>query len=109
MRNHSDYARSAVRVWMRAVMDDRGWTANEWANMAGTSPTNITRFLSPTSKIMPSVDTICKLAMIARTQPNLVPGVAQEAKPPCNYCPECGFDLRAVTPQPPGRRRRPAA
>lgn len=64
------YERKAIRVWMRQVMDDRGWSAYKWANLAGTSPTNITRFLNQ-SKHQPSSSTIAKLAMVAGTVPNL--------------------------------------
>ncbi len=34
-----------IRAWMRTVMDNRGWSAEHWARVAGTSPTNVTRFL----------------------------------------------------------------
>ena len=51
-------------------MEDRGWSAYKWANLAGTSPTNITRFLNQ-SKHQPSSSTIAKLAVVAGTVPNL--------------------------------------
>ena len=56
---------------MRDVMQQKGWSANEWATKSGTSSTNITRFLSPTSEIMPSGATIAKLARTAGSQPKL--------------------------------------
>lgn len=67
--NESDPVRRAIKVWMREVMTMKDWSAGEWARRAGTSPTNITRFLSPTSMIMPSSATISKLARVAGSQP----------------------------------------
>lgn len=69
--NTEDYARRAIKVWMREVLQAKGWSANEWAKKAGTSPTNITRFLSPTSNIVPSGATIAKLSTVAGSQPKL--------------------------------------
>jgi len=105
VRDYAEFARNAVRVWMRAVLEEKDWSANEWAKLAKTSPTNITRMLSPISKTMPSVDTVCKLATVAGSAPNLVFGKPQEAAPaaaaPCNFCPDCGYDLRQITAQRP--------
>jgi len=58
----------AIRVWMRQVMDAKGWSANQWASLAGTSPTNITRFLKDAVNI-PSSRTISKLAYVAGSSP----------------------------------------
>ena len=66
-----DYETNAVRIWMRTVMDKREWSANKWATLAGTSATNITRFLNGTSKFCPSARTIGKLARVAGSQPSL--------------------------------------
>ena len=63
--------REAIRRWMRQVLAEKKWTANRWAKLAGTSPTNITRFLNPASSIVPSSDTITKLATIAGSLPEL--------------------------------------
>lgn len=68
-------ARRAIKVWMKDVLSSRNWTASEWARRAGTSPTNITRFLSPVSKLVPSGGTISKLARAAGSQPRLNPYV----------------------------------
>lgn len=110
MRDYAEYGRNAVRVWMRQVMDEKGWTANEWAVSARTSPTNITRLLAPNSKVVPSIDTISKLASVARSQPNLIlggqTGERTNDAPPCNFCPDCGYDLRQVTPLPRAGPRR---
>lgn len=109
MRDYGEWARNSVRVWMRQVLEEHGWSANEWALQAGTSPTNITRMLSPISKTVPSIDTISKLAMVAGSQPALYPGEAikRSAADHANYCPQCGYDLRGVT-QPPATQVRPA-
>jgi SOS-response transcriptional repressor LexA len=66
-----EQARKAVRVWMRDVMRSKGWTAAEWARRAGTTSTNITRVLSPTSTIIPSAATLALLASAAGSQPQL--------------------------------------
>ena len=65
-----DYEAKAIRVWMRSVMATREWSANKWATMAGTSPTNITRFLNG-GKFVPSSKTIGKLSYIAGSAPQL--------------------------------------
>lgn len=52
-------------------MDSREWSANKWATLAGTSATNITRFLNGSSKFCPSARTIGKLARVAGSQPSL--------------------------------------
>lgn len=105
MRNATELARNIVRVWMRDVLEKKRWSANEWASIAGTSPTNITRMLAPTSKIVPSVETVMKLAQAAGSQPNLIPGVPKQAQDyPCNFCPDCGHDLRGIT-RPPQQER----
>ena len=65
-----EYEAKAIRVWMRSVMHQREWSANKWATMAGTSPTNITRFLNG-GKFVPSSKTIGKLSYIAGSAPQL--------------------------------------
>ena len=65
-----DYESKAIRVWMRSVMHQREWSANKWATLAGTSPTNITRFLNG-GKFVPSSKTIGKLSYIAGSAPSL--------------------------------------
>jgi SOS-response transcriptional repressor LexA len=61
----------ALRVWMRDVMRQKGWTAAEWARRAGTSPTNITRVLAPANVIVPKSSTLALLAEAAGSQPRL--------------------------------------
>lgn len=57
-------AASYLRHWMKQVMHDKEWNAQEWAVKAGTSPTNITRFLKGSDHI-PSYQTLVKLAGVA--------------------------------------------
>ena len=47
-----------------------GSCAYEWAKRAGTSSTNITRFLNQDSKYIPSSRTVAKLSQIAGTSPH---------------------------------------
>ena len=49
-------------------MDSHNMSAYEWATKAGTSPTNITRFLKD-SKYMPSSKTLAKLSVIVGSHP----------------------------------------
>lgn len=65
-----DFEVKAIRVWMRSIMDTKEWTANKWATLAGTSPTNITRFLNG-AKFVPSSKTVGKLAAVAGSSPDL--------------------------------------
>jgi hypothetical protein len=60
----------SIKVWMRQVMQQTGMSANEWATKAGTSPTNITRFLNSDCKFVPSARTIAKLSSVSRSQPS---------------------------------------
>ena len=64
--------RKAIRVWMRTVMANHNWTANGWATRAGTSTSNITRFLNSDSKFIPSARTLAKLAAVAGSFPPLL-------------------------------------
>lgn len=73
-----DYESKAIRVWMRSVMATREWSANKWATMAGTSPTNITRFLNG-GKFVPSSKTIGKLSYIAGSAPSLSQNASLDA------------------------------
>lgn len=65
-----DYESKAIRVWMRSIMQQREWSANKWGTLAGTSPTNITRFLNG-GKFVPSSKTIAKLSSVAGSAPSL--------------------------------------
>lgn len=70
--------RRTIRVWMRQVMQEHGLSANAWAMKAGTSPTNITRFLNSDSKFIPSARTLAKLAKVVRSSPQFLNATKQE-------------------------------
>jgi hypothetical protein len=63
----------ALRVWMRETLEKRGISAEQWALQAGTSATNITRFLAG-SEHVPSLKTVAKLAASSGTWPALGSG-----------------------------------
>lgn len=63
--------REALIAWMHAVLEDRDWTAEEWARRAKTSGTNITRFLRGAHGFTPSLKTIMRLAAAAGSLPSL--------------------------------------
>lgn len=102
MTDHKNTAaRKRIATWMRAVMIDKGWSANEWASYADTSATNITRVIGPGKGPVPNCATIMKLATIAGSQPQLI-GLADpppEAEHP-KFHPECGHDLSDLTGRP---------
>ena len=54
-----------ISQWMKTVMAQKRISANQWASMAGTSATNITRFLNSNYGFITSAKTIAKLATIA--------------------------------------------
>ena len=64
--------RKALKVWMRGVIQNQKMSAYEWATKAGTSPTNITRFLNGNAKSIPSSRTVAKLSHISGTEPTKV-------------------------------------
>jgi len=59
-----------IRAWMRTVMEARDWSAEHWARVAGTSPTNITRFLKDAMHV-PSTQTIAKLSRACGSMPEI--------------------------------------
>ena len=66
--NSVEKKRKAIRVWLRDVMQSQNMSAYEWATKAGTSPTNITRFLKD-SKYMPSSKTLALLSEVSGSDP----------------------------------------
>lgn len=70
--------RRTIRVWMRQVMQEHGLSANAWAMKAGTSPTNITRFLNSDSKFIPSARTLAKLAKVVGSSPQFLNAAQQK-------------------------------
>ena len=68
VRNDTDCAmnfnmleREKLQDWMRLVLEETGWSKNHWADLAKTSPTNITRFLKDPDASMPTIPTLNKL------------------------------------------------
>ena len=66
-----DQVQQSVRRWVRTVMHQQDWSAEEWARRAETTPTNITRILSSDSSL-PNATTLARLARVAGSQPDLV-------------------------------------
>jgi hypothetical protein len=87
--------RAQVRLWLQTVMLDRGWSAEEWARRADTSATNITRPLSPGSKILPTVLTVARLARVAGSQPDLLAPVTPRIIQPGLRQPDLQEDRRS--------------
>lgn len=56
-----------VAAWMRRVMDQKGWKAEEWAKRAKIAPTNISRAVKDDCKSITSVRTLDKLAKAANS------------------------------------------
>lgn len=101
MLDYNKMARRALRVWIRQVLDEKGWSAREWAMAAGTTPTNITRLLSTDDAPLPTAATLMRLATIARSQPNLVGGIKMvandtPAERQATICPHCGKSCAAM-------------
>lgn len=71
MGDVKDNLAERVAAWMRGVMRRRNWTAERWARLASTSPTNITRFLSHGGNV-PSTRTLMKLSAVAGEPPPLL-------------------------------------
>jgi hypothetical protein len=62
--------------WMRHVLHEKGWSAGQWANLARTAPSNITRVMNPPDDrlIIPNMVTVAQLAAVAGSQPDLLRG-----------------------------------
>ena len=67
-----DSTKTRIAAWMRKEISKNNWTAEEWARQAGTSPTNITRFLKGEA-FLPSGNTLIKLATAANSTPPIGP------------------------------------
>lgn len=67
-----EQAQERIAAWMQRVMVKNNWTAEEWARRAGTSPTNLTRFLGSGSHTT-SGNTLIKLATAAKSTPPIGP------------------------------------
>ena len=62
--------KQSVQRWVRTVMQQQSWSAEEWARQASTTPTNITRILADNPSL-PNADTLGRLARAAGSQPDL--------------------------------------
>ena len=69
-----------ISQWMKTVMAQKCISANQWAAMAGTSATNLTRFLNSNCGFIPSTKTIAKLATIAGSWPDFTDTKPSEKK-----------------------------
>ena len=63
--------RRHLQKWVRQVLSENNWSAEEWGRRAGTSPTNITRLLQP-GVSMPSSVTIAKMAAACGSEPHFL-------------------------------------
>ncbi|WP_207479745.1 XRE family transcriptional regulator [Arenibaculum pallidiluteum] len=80
--------RRALHDWMRDVLDQRGWSAAEWARRADVTPTNLTRFLrDPARASLPSAETIGNLAWAAGTEPRFLGRAREREVPPVQRVP----------------------
>lgn len=55
-----------IANWMTRLMAKRGWTAQSWAEQAGTSPTNISRAIKDDFTSLTTVRTLHQLAVAAK-------------------------------------------
>ena len=69
-----------ISQWMKTVMAQKRISANQWASTAGTSATNLTRFLNSDCGFIPSTKTIAKLATIAGSWPDFTDTKPSEKK-----------------------------
>ncbi|WP_029008496.1 hypothetical protein [Azospirillum halopraeferens] len=68
-----DGTRQALLRWMTGVMEARGWSARAWAQAAGVTASNLTRFLhDPRTGSLPGTDTIGRLARAAGAEPHFL-------------------------------------
>jgi len=82
-----------IRDWYSEVLRETGWSAAQWARLAMTSPTNITRLQKDPNAAAPRTETLQKLFRVLpqplrETAPNFlfgdiepVPGVAESPMP----------------------------
>jgi len=55
-----------IAAWMRRVMQQKDWSAQEWAKQSGVTPTNISRAVRDDYESITSIRTLDKLARAAR-------------------------------------------
>src|SRR5215211_7885468 len=64
-----------VTRWMRAVMQEKSWSASDWAHAAGLHPSAISRIVHPpegAEPLIPTTLTLAQLAIAAGSQPDLI-------------------------------------
>jgi len=62
--------RDNLKEWVGAVLKETGWTQREWCLRAGTTPTNLSKFLnSDDNGFIPSGNTIHKLSSVVPIMP----------------------------------------
>jgi SOS-response transcriptional repressor LexA len=71
----SDEAQNAVRQWIQAILDERGWTAGRLAKAANVAPSTISRALNPEYEFTPSTKTLAKIAAAVN---RVAPEIASE-------------------------------
>jgi lambda repressor-like predicted transcriptional regulator len=71
----SDDAQNAVRQWIQAILDERGWTAGRLAKAAKVAPSTISRALNPEYEFTPSTKTLAKIAAAVN---RVAPEIASE-------------------------------
>ena len=69
---YREIEKTQIRAWMREVLAAKDWTPAHWAGVAGTSPTNITRFLKDGIHV-PSTRTLAKLSNACGSWPQIGP------------------------------------
>lgn len=73
--------RRQLQKWVRQVLSEHGWSAEEWGRRAGTSATNITRLLQAGTTV-PTAATIAKLANASGSEPTFVRSTSPDALVP---------------------------
>jgi hypothetical protein len=91
-----DSLRERLRRWMIEAMEASQLSAERWGRLAGTAPTNITRFLKYPDAPIPTARTLSKLAAVGGIP---VP-VGIPAKLPLNIIPVLDATTVALLPWP---------
>jgi len=68
-------AQNAVRTWIQAILDEKGWTAGKLAKAAKVAPSTISRALNPDYEFTPSTRTLAKIAAAVN---RVAPEIASE-------------------------------
>ena len=76
---------ASCRAWVRRVLESKGWTAADWGRAADMNASSISRILDPKIKIVPSSETLARMAWAAGSQPDLLPAHLREDAKPADY------------------------